>query len=180
MLCINYIKENDKIIDVGTGAGFPGIVVAIYFEGKVKMTLLDSLNKRIIFLDEVINKLNIKNIETIHGRAEDMAHNVKYRQQYDIAVARAVAPLNILLEYISGYVKKGGNCICMKASSVEKEINNAEKTIDILKLELITNERKNIKYKDEEITRTILSFKKLESISDKYPRNYSKIKKNPL
>lgn len=106
LLLVKHINRGDSIIDIGTGAGFPGIVLAIYFEGGVKITLLDSLNKRVSFLENVISKLNIKNIKSVHGRAEEMSHIEEYREKYDIAVARAVAPLNILLEYMSGYIKK--------------------------------------------------------------------------
>lgn len=179
LLCIEYIEENSKMIDVGTGAGFPGIVLAIYFDGKVNITLLDSLQKRIKFLNLVIEKLELKNIQAIHGRAEEVAHEDEYREMYDIAIARAVAPLNILLEYLAGYVKVNGNCICMKSLSVDEEINNSKKIFEILKLELISKIKKTVKC-NEDITRTILILNKTKNLVDKYPRSYGKIKKNPL
>ena len=107
------IKDNSSIIDVGTGAGFPGIPLKIYNE-TLDVTLLDSLNKRTIFLQEVVNKLNLKNIKIIHGRAEDLARDKQYREKYDYSVSRAVAPLNVLVEYLTPYVKVGGSVIAMK------------------------------------------------------------------
>ena len=179
LLCIEHIEENSNIIDVGTGAGFPGIVIAIYFDGKVNITLLDSLQKRINFLNEVIEKLKLRNIKAIHGRAEEFAHKEEFRECYDIAIARAVAPLNILLEYLAGYTKVDGKCICMKSLSVDEEIKEAKKAFEILNLVLIENIKKTIKYK-EDITRTILVFNKNKTIPNKYPRSYGKIKKSPL
>lgn len=180
LLCVGYIKNQYSLIDVGTGAGFPGIVLAIYFEGKIKITLLDSLNKRINFLNEVISSLGLKNIEAIHGRAEEVAHKEEFREIYDIAIARAVAPLNILLEYLSGYVKTNGACICMKSISVIDELDKASKAIDILNLKMKENVVKKIDYKGEEITRQIIIFGKNKSLNNKYPRGYGKIKKMPL
>lgn len=180
LLSAKYIEEAASVIDVGTGAGFPGIVLAIYFEEKVDITLLDSLNKRIIFLDDVISKLNLKNVKAVHGRAEEKAHEEEYRECYDIAIARAVAPLNILLEYLSGYIKKGGKCICMKAVSTENEINNAGKAIEILNLKKKLIDKKIIKYKNEDMVRQFVVLEKQEGLNNKYPRSYGKIKKNPL
>ena len=180
LLCTEYITEGEKIIDVGTGAGFPGIVLAIYFEENIKITLLDSLNKRIIFLNEVINKLNLKNVETIHGRAEEIAHKEEYREQYDIAIARAVAPLNILLEYLSGYIKKTGKCICMKSISAQDELSSARNAINILGLKIKVNEIKKMIHNEEKITRQIIILNKENNIGNKYPRTYGKIKKKPL
>lgn len=180
LLCVDYIHEGNKIIDVGTGAGFPGIVLAIYFDGNVKITLLDSLNKRIGFLNDVIYKLDLKNIEAIHGRAEEIAHKEEYREKYDIAIARAVAPLNILLEYLSGYVKEQGKCICMKSISAESELNSAKNAMNILNISLEQNNIIKLIHNDEEITRQILVLKKAKNIGSKYPRSYGKIKKMPL
>jgi len=179
LLSVEHIVENTKIIDVGTGAGFPGIIIAIYFDGKVNITLLDSLQKRINFLNEVIEKLKLKNIKAIHGRAEEFAHKEEFRECYDIAIARAVAPLNILLEYLTGYIKVNGKCICMKSLSVDEEIKGAKKAYEMMNLNCVKNIKKTIKY-NEEITRVILIFSKSKVLSNKYPRNYGKIKKSPL
>lgn len=180
LLCVNIIGENKNIVDVGTGAGFPGIVLAIYYDRKVDITLVDALNKRINFLNLVIEKLDLKNIKAIHGRAEEVAHKEEYREGYDIAIARAVAPLNVLLEYLSGYVKTNGQCVCMKSVSANDEMQNAQKAIKELNLKLISNNKIDIEYKEEILTRNILVFKKNDVLKQKYPRMYAKIKKNPL
>ena len=119
---LKYINEDEKIVDVGTGAGFPGIPLNIML-GNNKIVLVDSLNKRLLFLQEVIKELNLKNIEVIHSRAEDFGQNKKYRESFDIATSRAVANLSTLSEYLVPLVKIQGKCICMKASDVEEEIN---------------------------------------------------------
>ena len=121
-LTINkYIKENSTLADVGTGAGFPGIPLKI-LRPDLKITLVDSLNKRINFLNEVINKLNLVNIETVHSRIEDFGKDKKYRESFDFVTARAVANLAVLSEYLLPIAKVGGQCVCMKGSSVEEEL----------------------------------------------------------
>ena len=179
LLCVEYINEKESIIDVGTGAGFPGIIIAIYFEGKVNITLLDALQKRVKFLNTIIESLKLTNIKVVHSRAEELAHKEEYREVYDTAIARAVAPLNILLEYLSGYTKVGGKCICLKSLSVDEEINSSKKASEILNVELEKNIKKIVKHK-EDLTRTILIFNKIKNISSKYPRSFGKIKKSPL
>ena len=106
-----YINNNLKVIDIGTGAGFPGIPLKIY-NPSLNITLLDSLNKRIKFLDTVIEELKLNNIRTIHGRAEEIARNNNYREKYDIVTSRAVSKLNTLVEYMLPFAKKNGICIC--------------------------------------------------------------------
>ena len=108
---LDQINNEDNVIDVGTGAGFPGIPLAIC--SNAKFTLVDSLNKRINFLSEVKEKIDLKNVELEHGRAEDLAKDKKYREKFDVAVSRAVAPMNVLIEYLLPYVKVGGKIICM-------------------------------------------------------------------
>lgn len=180
LICNKFVKNCKNLVDVGTGAGFPGIVLAIYYDGSVDITLVDALNKRINFLNDVIEKLELKNVKTIHGRAEEVAHNVECREKFDVAIARAVAPLNILLEYLSGYVKLGGKCICMKSVNVEEELQNAQKAIKELDLKFIKNDRFNIEYNEEVMTRNVLTFEKVKLNGEKYPRMYAKIKKSPL
>ena len=180
LLLTKYIESGKKIIDVGTGAGFPGVVLAIYFDGNIDVTLLDSLNKRIDFLDDIIKKLNIKNIFTVHARAEDFAHKKEFREKYDIAVARAVAPLNILLEYMIGYVKSGGQVICMKAKASDEEINNSKNAMDRLYIKIIVKDDYSIVCDSEEQDRSIIILEKQKLLDAKYPRNFAKIKKNPL
>ena len=110
-----YIEDNKSIVDVGTGAGFPGLPLAIYNDN-YNITLVDSLNKRINFLNEVTNQLEIKNVTSIHSRAEEFGKNKQCREKYDVAVSRAVAQLNILVEYLLPTIKVGGKCTCMKGT----------------------------------------------------------------
>ena len=125
---IKYIEDNMKVVDVGTGAGFPGIPLNI-MNSKANYVLVDSLNKRINFLNEVINNLQLNNINTVHSRIEDFGKDNK--ESFDIATSRAVASLNILLEYLLPLVKVGGICICMKGSNVKEEIGNSKKALEL-------------------------------------------------
>lgn len=171
------INEIDSVIDVGTGAGFPGIPLKIA-KNSLEVTLLDSLNKRINFLNEVIENINLDKIKTIHGRAEDFGQNAEYREKYDVAVSRAVAPLNILLEYMLPFVKAGGKCICMKGSNCDEEIENAKNAIEILGGKIEKIEKFNLPNSDN--NRTILTIKKLKKTSRQYPRKAGIPTKNPL
>lgn len=172
-----YINENDNIIDVGTGAGFPGIPLKIA-ENSLEITLLDSLNKRINFLNEVIEKINLNKVKTIHGRAEDFGQDFKYREKYDVAVSRAVAPLNVLLEYMLPFVKVGGKCICMKGSNCDEEIENSRKAIEILGGKIEEIKKFNLPNSDN--NRTIFIIKKVQKMSRQYPRKAGIPTKNPL
>lgn len=176
VLKTGYIKDGQKIIDIGTGGGFPGMPVKIIFDN-CEIVLLDSLNKRVKFLQEVIEELGLKNIKSIHGRAEDYGRE-NYREQFDIVVSRAVASLNILSEYCLPFVKVGGYFIAMKGSEIKEEVSDAEKALNILggKLE----ERFDIKLPHSDITHTLLVIKKIKVTPTKYPRNPGKPKKNPL
>lgn len=177
---VKYINEDKNIIDVGTGAGFPGIVIAIYFENKVNITLLDSLNKRLEFLEEVKKNLSLNNIKLVHARAEEYAHNEEYREMFDIVVSRAVAPLNILLEYDIPYIKKGGKALLLKGSNVNNEVEEAKNVFGILNCKLECIKEYNYLYNNEQYTRNILIINKYDNCPIKYPRNYGKIKKSPL
>ena len=174
---LKHIKETDTIIDVGTGAGFPGIPIKIAFP-KTKIVLLDSLNKRIKFLNEVIAKLKINDIEAMHGRAEELAHNKIYREKYDIAIARAVAPLNVLSEYLLPFVKVNGRAICMKGSKGKEEAKNGEKAIEILGGKI--KEIKEFELPNTDICRTILILEKNKNTDKKYPRRSGIPSKEPL
>ena len=169
-----YINEGEKVIDVGTGAGFPGIPLSIY-KPKINITLLDSLNKRIIFLQEVIEKLEMKNIEAVHGRAEEFAKN--RREMFDIATSRAVAPLNILLEYLLPFVKIGGTCLCMKGSNID-EVDDAKNALEVLggKIKKI----ETIKLPESDIVRNIIIVRKVKNTPVKYPRKAGIPAKQPL
>lgn len=174
---VNQIEKNAKIIDIGTGAGFPGIPLKIY-DDSIKLTLLDSLNKRTIFLKEVVNKLNLQDVEIIHGRAEDFAQNLNYREQYDIAVSRAVAPLNILIEYLVPYIKVGGKAIAMKGSNAIEEINESQNALKELNSNIKEYEKINLPEKNGE--RCIIVVEKYKNTSKIYPRKAGIPKKNPL
>lgn len=171
-----YIKDDEKLIDVGTGAGFPGIPLSIVKEN-TDIVLLDSLNKRINFLEEVKENLKLENITTIHGRAEEFGKNKKERETYDIATSRAVAPLNILLEYLLPLVKVGGKAICMKGSNIE-EIENARNALEILggKIEKI----EEITLPNSDIKRNIIIVKKVKNTPSKYPRKPGTPSKEPI
>ena len=126
-----YIKSGSYICDIGTGAGFPGIPLKI-LRDDITVILVDSLNKRIKFLDEVIEKLDLKNIQTIHARAEEFGQNKKYREKFDIATSRAVANLATLSEYLLPLVKVNGRAICMKGPGATEEISGAKNAIKLL------------------------------------------------
>ena len=160
------LNQYNTLCDVGTGAGFPGLVIKIIYPN-LKVTLLDSLNKRLNFLNIVIKELNLKDIETIHIRAEE------YKKQFDIVVARAVAPLNILLEYCIPITKVNGYFIAMKGKN--EEANNALKELNS---EII--ETNSFLLPIEQSNRTIIKIKKIKETNKKFPRKYSEIKKNPL
>ena len=174
---LKYLKENESIIDVGTGAGFPGIPVAI-MNYRFNITLLDSLNKRITFLDEVCKKLELNNIKTIHGRAEDFGQDSKTREKYDIAVSRAVANLATLSEYLLPFVKVGGMCICMKGPDAEKEIEDAKFAIKELGGEIEKVEK--FVLPDTDMERNIILIKKIKETPKKYPRKAGIPSKQPL
>ena len=168
------LNNFNNLCDVGTGAGFPGMVLKIVFPN-LNVTLVDSLNKRLEFLKEVIKELDLKNIEVIHARAEEYA--LKNREIYDIATARAVAPLPILLEYIMPLVKVNSYFIAMKANSKE-EIENSKNAL--AKLSGNIEEIYEFNLPIENSYRTIIKIKKEAKTNLKYPRKYSEIKKKTL
>lgn len=174
---LKEIDNNSKIIDVGTGAGFPGVPLSI-MNPTLKITLADSLNKRLIFLQEVVNQLGLKNIEIIHARAEELGKNKKYRENFDAATSRAVANLSTLSEYLIPLVKVGGKIISMKAGGAQEEIEAAKKAIKILggKIEEI----EEFKLPQTEIERTIILIKKEEHTPNKYPRKAGIPSKEPI
>ena len=173
----SYIPDTAKVIDIGTGAGFPGIPLKI-LKKDLSITLLDSLNKRITFLEEVIRNLSLENIQAVHARAEELAHKEEYREQYDIAVSRAVAPMHTLLEYMLPYVKIGGKCICMKGPNLQGESKDLQNCLETLggKIEKI----EEIVLPETEIKRNIMLIKKENKTPKKYPRNPGMPSKKPL
>ena len=171
-----FLKDVHCIVDVGTGAGFPGIPLKIA-QPALEVVLMDSLEKRVTFLNTVISALQLKGISAVHSRAEDAGIAPQYREKFDAAVARAVASLPVLLEYCLPLVKTGGIFIAMKGSNVD-EIAVSKKALDILggKIEEI----KEFMLPGSEMKRTIIVVKKLRQIPTKYPRKSGKPSKEPL
>lgn len=179
--CILFLKhlnpeKGASVVDVGTGAGFPGMVLKIV-RPDLKVTLLDSLNKRLVFLNEVIKELSLEGIETVHIRAEEAGKSRRFRESFDIATARAVAAMPTLLEYCVPLVKKGGLFMAMKGPSAKEELALCGKACEILGVkkadifcETLTGEE----------TRAFVLFKKISQTPPKYPRKPSDISKQPL
>ncbi len=174
---LKYIKDNKNIVDVGTGAGFPGIPLAI-MNDSLKITLVDSLNKRINFLNEVCSKIKLKNTKAIHSRAEEFGQDNNYRESYDIAISRAVSNLTVLAEYLLPLVKVGGKIICMKGPDIEEELKQAKSAIDILggKFERCDN----FCLPKSDISRNIIIINKIKETPKKYPRKAGTPVKTPL
>ncbi len=175
---LNYVDINKgaKIIDVGTGAGFPGVVLKIA-RPDIRLTLLDSLNKRLVFLNEVLTTLGLK-AELVHSRAEDGAKNAEYRENFDFSVSRAVARLNVLCEYCLPYVKTSGKFIAMKGSGADEEIADAKSAISQLGGKI--NDAHNFSLPNNEGERAIIVIDKLKATPKQFPRISAKIKSNPL
>lgn len=172
-----YIKKGSTVVDCGTGAGFPGIPLAI-IRTDCKFTLIDSLNKRVNFLNEVVKKLELENVETIHTRAEDLAYIKKYREQYDYAISRAVANMSTLLEYLLPFCKIGGKAICMKGPNIEEEMENCKKTLQVLNGRIEKIDKFVLPLSD--IIRHIVTVRKEGNVPQKYPRRQNKPAKEPL
>lgn len=171
------VHQKKSVIDVGTGAGFPGLVLKIAFP-ELKITLLDSLNKRIHFLDAVIDELKLEDVTTIHGRAEDLAKPGQLREQFDLCVSRAVANLSTLSEYCLPFVKVGGEFISYKSEKIVEEIETAGRAIGILggKIE------KQVEFQlpESDIYRNLFVIKKVKETAKKYPRKAGMPSKEPL
>ena len=174
---LKEINDNSKVVDVGTGAGFPGIPLSI-MNPTLKITLVDSLNKRLIFLQEVVDKLNLKNVEIVHARAEEFGQNKKYRESFDVSTSRAVANLSTLSEYLIPLVKVGGKVISMKASEAQEEIDEAKKAIEILGGAIEKIDEFNLPQSD--IGRTVIIIRKERTTPNKYPRKPGTPSKEPI
>ena len=169
------MKNFGSLIDVGTGGGFPGIPLKIMFP-HLKVTLLDSLNKRIVFLDDVISALSLQNVKTLHGRAEDYGRDSEYREKYDICVSRAVANLSTLTEICAPFVRVGGLFVSYKAEKAEEEIDSAKKAIKLLGCKYERCE--NIKLEDN--NRNFVVIGKKERTAKTFPRKAGTPGKKPL
>ena len=179
--CILFLKhtnvpQNSTLIDVGTGAGFPGMVLKIV-RPDIEITLLDSLNKRLVFLNEVIETLGLKGIKTVHMRAEEAGKSKKLREAFDFATARAVAAMPVLLEYCLPLVKKGGELVAMKGPSAAEEIELCQKAQEILGAGKPTIICETLTGNEQ---RAFVTFKKISQTPPKYPRKPSDISKQPL
>ena len=174
---LKELEDDSTVVDVGTGAGFPGIPLSI-MNPTLKITLVDSLNKRLIFLQEVVNKLNLKNVEIVHARAEEFGQNKKYREYFDVSTSRAVANLSTLSEYLIPLVKVKGKVISMKASEAREEINEAKKAIEILGGTIEKIDEFNLPQSD--IGRTVIIIRKNKQTPNKYPRKPGTPSKEPI
>ncbi|MCD8326214.1 MAG: 16S rRNA (guanine(527)-N(7))-methyltransferase RsmG [Lachnospiraceae bacterium] len=169
------VSKCSSMVDVGTGAGFPGIPLKIVFP-HLEVTLIDSLQKRVNFLNEVIRQLNLENINALHGRAEDFAHQIAFREKYDLCVSRAVANMNTLSEYCLPFVKTGGVFVPYKSQKGLDEIDNATKAITVLggkyqgKTEFLLGEE----------YRVLFAIEKIKPTPKKYPRKAGLPAKDPL
>lgn len=172
-----YIGKNQSVIDVGTGAGFPGIPLKIVRKD-LKITLLDSLNKRIHFLDEVIKELELENIDTVHERIEEYGKNKKYRETYNVATSRAVANLTTLSEYMLPMVRIKGMAICMKGSEINEEISKSKNSIKLLGGEISKIEEFTLPKSDYK--RNLILIEKARQTPNKYPRKPGMPSKEPL
>lgn len=171
----DLIPQNARCADIGTGAGFPGVPLAIARDD-ISFLLVDSLNKRLTFLDLLAEKLDLKNVKTLHGRSEDLAHDPKLRQSFDCVVSRAVARLNVLLELDLPFVKKGGCLLAWKGPAADEELNEAKNALKVLGASF----EDKIVFSFDENEHNIICIRQKDEISKKYPRQAGTPKKKPL
>ena len=173
---LKYFTNGATVIDLGTGAGFPGVPLGIY-DLSLQITLFDSLQKRLRFLDGVIEDLGLHGCRTLHGRAEDLAHQ-EYRESFDLLTSRAVARLSILLEWGLPYVKVGGYMVALKGSIVQEELEESKRAVSILGGEIVEVKEVTLPTLDDK--RAIVYIKKVKPTPKKYPRKPKEIKTKPL
>lgn len=173
----NLFNGKKKVIDIGTGGGFPGVPLKIVNED-LDITLLDSLNKRINFLKEVILALDLEGVQAVHGRAEELSRKKPHRESFDITISRAVASLDTLSEYCIPFVKVGGYFISMKGSDIEEELQNSLNAINTLGGKLI--EKKIVQVPESDIQHSLIIIEKVRHTPSKYPRGGGHPRKNPL
>ena len=171
------IRNAKTIIDIGTGAGFPGMPIAI-LNPNANVTLLDSLNKRINFLNIVVRELGLKNVTTIHSRAEDGARNPELREKFDVATSRAVANMAVLSEFCMPYVKKNGYFVALKGPSIDEELENGNNAIKILGGEL--KDIIEISIEETDLKHNIVEIRKIKPCPKAYPRKAGTVNKKPL
>lgn len=171
------IEKIDTMLDIGTGAGFPGVPLKIVYP-HLNVVLLDSLQKRINFLNTVIEELGLEKIETLHGRAEDYAKKAEYREIFDLCVSRAVANLSTLSEYCIPYIRVGGIFVSYKSGNVDEEVDNSKKAVKILGGKLESVEK--FQLPGTEINRSFVKIKKIEQTKKRYPRKAGLPGKEPI
>jgi 16S rRNA (guanine527-N7)-methyltransferase len=171
------LSKVESMIDVGTGAGFPGIPMKIMFP-HIRVVLLDSLNKRLYFLNEVIDALELEQIETVHGRAEDISKKAEYREQFDLCVSRAVANLSTLSEYCIPFIKQSGMFISYKSSTSDEEIEESRKAISVLGGSIVS--KNIIKLPCSDVDRVFVNIEKVKTTPKKYPRKAGTPSKEPI
>lgn len=177
ILKLGIIKEDSIVLDIGSGAGFPGIPLKIIIP-EIKLTLIDSVQKKINFLEEVICRLQLEKTTAIHGRAEDLAREKEHREAYDVVTSRAVAELRILSEFCLPFVKLNGFFLSHKGPGAAEELKQADKAVELLGGQWIGTQEVEIPYSDR--THNLVIIKKVKNTSKKYPRSPGKPKKYPL
>lgn len=176
-LTINkYIKDFKNLIDIGTGAGFPGIPLKIVNKD-MKITVIDSINKKLNVIRDLADKIKFDDLEIIHARAEELAQNKQYRETYDVATTRAVSNLSTIVEYMLPFVKVGGFAICMKGPNFKEELDDAKKAIEVLGGKIEKIDSLNV---GNDLERNIIIIKKVKNTPNKYPRGQSKPLREPI
>lgn len=170
-------KDESSLCDVGAGAGFPSIPLKILMPS-LKVTIVDSLAKRLKFLESLIKKLNLSDVELVHGRAEDVGQNPKYREKFDLVTARAVANMTVLSEYCLPLVKKGGYFVALKGPKAADELTDSQKALSVLGGKLIKDEELTLPDSDEE--RTLVLVEKVKNTPKKYPRQAGTPRRKPI
>jgi len=177
LLPINLLENNKKLIDIGCGGGFPSIPIKI-LRKDLSITAIDSVKKKINFINLMKNQLNFENFNGIHTRIEDLAHNLEFREQFDYAISRAVAPLNTIIEYSAPFLKNGGYIISYKGNNYEEELKNSENALKKLNCSIENIEKYYISELDT--YRYVIILKKYKNIDKNYPRKNNKPRTQPL
>lgn len=171
-----FVEDKKSVIDIGTGAGFPGVPLKI-LNPSLKVTLIDSVNKKLNVIRDLAEKINLQKLEILHTRAEDLANKIEYREKYNIATTRAVSNFSTIVEYMLPFVKVGGYAICMKGPNYKEELEDARNAIKILGGNVEAIESLNV---NEELERNIIVIKKIMQTPKKYPRGQGKPLKEPI
>ena len=174
---LDSFEDGKRIMDLGSGAGLPGIVLGIYLENS-DIVLVDSLKKRVDFLERTAKALGLANVTAVHERAEELSRDPSFRESFDFVTARAVARMNTLLEYTIPFLKVGGKLVLYKASRADEEVREAENALNVLGAKVIRTNRLSLPFSDDE--RNLITVEKTDKTPDRYPRRPARIKKSPL